>query len=115
MEFSNSRDIVNLEPDLGLLKKLNCRALIITAKGDGDFANYDFVSRYFAPKVGIDEDPVCASAHCRLIPYWATKLKKEKMIAFQPSKRGGIIKCQDLQNRVLISGQAVTVMKCELC
>jgi predicted PhzF superfamily epimerase YddE/YHI9 len=72
---------------------------------------YDFISRYFAPKVGINEDPVCASAHCRLIPYWSKKLNKLDMIAYQASARGGIIKCKNLGNRVLISGKAVTVLE----
>ena len=115
IEFESSSKIANINPDLRLLKELECRALIITSKGDGNFIKYDFISRYFAPKVGIDEDPVCASAHCRLIPYWSDKLKKDKLIAYQLSKRGGIIKCQNIEDRVLISGQAITVMRGELC
>lgn len=115
MEFATSEAVVRLQPDLARLKLLDFRALIVTAKGDGEFVNYDFISRYFAPKVGIDEDPVCASAHCRLIPYWSEKLHKKKMIAYQPSKRGGVIICEDLVNRVLIAGKAVTVTKGELC
>ena len=75
---------------------------------------YDFISRYFAPRVGINEDPVCASAHCRLIPYWSEKLNKTEMIAYQASARGGVIKCKNLGNRVLISGKAVTVIIGEL-
>jgi hypothetical protein len=74
----------------------------------------DFISRYFAPSVGIDEDPVCGSAHCRLIPYWAKKLKKDEMIAYQASMRGGIIRCKDLGDRVIISGQSISTHSYEL-
>ena len=91
-----------------LLKQIDVRALIATSRGENQF---DFMSRYFAPRVGINEDPVCASAHCRLIPYWTSKLGKTDMIAFQASERTGIIKCKNLGNRVLISGEAVTVFK----
>lgn len=110
MELENKDALVALEPKLERLKKINCRALIATAKG----TEYDFHSRYFAPSVGIDEDPVCASAHTRLIPYWSQKLGKMDMTAYQLSKRGGEIRCKNLGNRVLISGEAVTVMKADL-
>jgi PhzF family phenazine biosynthesis protein len=107
-ELASEKELKNLNVDLELLKTFEYRALIATCKGE---KKYDFMSRYFAPKVGIDEDPVCASAHCRLIPYWAQKLQKREMLAYQASSRGGIIKCQNLGNRVLISGEAVTVFK----
>ncbi len=110
MEFENEEALAALEPKLELLKKIECRALIATAAG----TKYDFHSRYFAPSVGIDEDPVCASAHCRLIPYWSEKLQKTDMMAYQLSSRGGELKCKNLVNRVLISGEAVTVMKANL-
>ena len=109
MEFEDEAILRALTPDLNLLKTIKCRALIATAKG----TKYDFHSRYFAPSVGIDEDPVCASAHCRLIPYWSAKLQKSEMIAFQSSKRGGVLKCRNLGNRVEIAGEAVTVFKSE--
>ncbi|MDJ1305836.1 MAG: PhzF family phenazine biosynthesis protein [Candidatus Midichloria sp.] len=115
MEFEKIEQIIELRPNLQLLSEIEFRALIVTAKGTGKFHEYDFVSRYFAPRVGINEDPVCASAHCRLIPYWSAKLGKGSLIAYQASKRGGIISCEDLQNRVLISGTATTVIKGELC
>lgn len=111
MEFASEEELYDLKPNLEELKKIKCRALIATAKGEGE---YDFLSRYFAPRVGIDEDPVCASAHCLLIPYWSKKLGKKNMMAYQASKRGGIIKCQDMGERVLISGEAVTIYKTEL-
>lgn len=110
MEFT-PQDLKKLKPDLELLKKINVRALISTAAGENEF---DFMSRYFAPKVGINEDPVCASAHCRLIPYWTHKTGKTEMLAFQASERTGVIKCRNLGNRVLISGEAVTVFKGDL-
>ena len=104
-ELKDKSEIINFIPNLNLILKLPYRALLITSRDQ----EFDFISRYFAPIVGIDEDPVCGSAHCRLIPYWSKKLKKDKMIAYQASKRGGIIKCQNLRDRVLISGQAITV------
>lgn len=106
MEFEDRAQLAKLVPNLELLKKVDCRALIATARG----IEYDFHSRYFAPRVGINEDPVCASAHCRLIPYWSQKLGKDEMTSYQLSARGGILKCKNLGNRVLISGEAVTVM-----
>lgn len=90
------------KPNLALIKKLPFRALLITAQG----TKYDFVSRYFAPSVGIDEDPVCGSAHCRLIPYWSHKLSLNHMIAYQSSKRTGVIRCENLKSSVVIKGQA---------
>ena len=105
MEYKDMEQLKQVNPDLNLLKKLDVRALITTAQD----TEYDFASRYFAPKVGIDEDPVCASAHCRLIPYWSSKLKKDEMIAYQASSRGGVLKCKNLINNVLISGEAVTI------
>lgn len=107
VELASEQELIELEPNLEALKKVDCRALIATSKAK----DYDFMSRYFAPKVGINEDPVCASAHCRLIPYWSEKLGKDKMIAYQASKRSGVIKCKNLKDRVLISGEAVTVFK----
>lgn len=110
-DMNSLSDLLALTPDLEKLKLIDCRALIATCKGENGF---DFHSRYFAPSVGINEDPVCASAHSRLIPYWSLRLNKSEMLAHQASKRGGILRCKDLQNRVLISGQAVLVMKSEL-
>lgn len=110
MEFDSEQTLLDLKVDLDALKKIECRALIATAPG----TEYDFHSRYFAPSVGIEEDPVCASAHCRLIPYWSAKLDKTEMLAYQSSKRGGTLKCKNLGNRVLISGEAVTVMEADL-
>lgn len=105
--FSSENDIIELNPDMMALKKLDLRGVIVTAKGD----KVDFVSRFFAPKFGIDEDPVTGSAHCALIPYWTNKLNKKNLHAYQVSQRGGELFCRDCGNRVKISGQAVTFMK----
>jgi PhzF family phenazine biosynthesis protein len=112
MEFENQDALYALEPDLSALAKLNVRALIATAKAD--VGKYDFLSRYFAPKVGIFEDPVCASAHCSLIPYWSAKLGKKEMLVYQASKRGGELLCKDLGSRVIISGKAIQIGCLEL-
>lgn len=104
-------DVVNLQPNLSLIEQLDCRAVIVTASGDN---HYDFVSRYFAPKVGIPEDPVCGSAHCRLTPFWSHILKKNKFFAYQASSRGGQLKLGLDKDRVLIGGQSVTVSVSEL-
>ncbi len=105
--FSSEKAIVELKPDMGLLKKLDLRGVIVTAKGD----KVDFVSRFFAPKFGIDEDPVTGSAHCALIPYWAKKLNKKNVHAHQVSERGGELFCKDCGDRVVIAGRAVKFME----
>jgi PhzF family phenazine biosynthesis protein len=88
--------------------KIDCRGLIITAKGE---APYDFISRFFAPRVGVEEDPVTGSAHCKLAHYWQQKLQKDSFIAYQASRRGGELHIQVQQDRVLLKGKAVTVME----
>jgi len=94
-------------PDLALLERMEPRGLIITARGDRS----DFVSRFFAPKVGIPEDPVTGSAHCVLTPYWASVLGKQDLHAFQVSKRGGELWCRDAGERILISGRAAPYLE----
>lgn len=105
--FSNEKAIVELKPDMALLKKLDLRGVIVTAKGD----EVDFVSRFFAPRFGIDEDPVTGSAHCALTPYWAKRLSKKEVHAHQVSQRGGELFCKDCGDRVVIAGRAVTFME----
>jgi PhzF family phenazine biosynthesis protein len=105
--FSNENDIIELYPDMALLKKLDLRGVIVTAQGK----NVDFVSRFFAPKFGVNEDPVTGSAHCALIPYWANKLNKRNLHAYQVSQRGGELFCKDCGNRVIVSGRAVQFME----
>lgn len=99
-----------LQPDLRALSKLDCRGVIVTAQG----TKVDFVSRFFAPQSGIDEDPVTGSAHCTLTPYWTSKLNKKELTAQQRSKRGGNLHCELLENRVNISGKAILYMKGEI-
>ncbi|MBW2621739.1 MAG: PhzF family phenazine biosynthesis protein [Deltaproteobacteria bacterium] len=100
--FASEDQVRELHPDMKRLRDLDLRGVIVTARGD----EADFVSRFFAPKVGIDEDPVTGSAHTVLIPYWSQKLNKKDMKALQVSQRGGEIFCQDRGERVLISGHA---------
>lgn len=104
--LSDTESVENLVPNLSLIEKIPCRAIIVTALGAEP---YDFVSRYFAPSVGIPEDPVCGSAHCRLAPFWSKILHKDQFLAYQASKRGGILKLDFQGERVTLSGQAVTV------
>ncbi|MHB1146538.1 MAG: PhzF family phenazine biosynthesis protein [Lutibacter sp.] len=110
VELENESVIKNLNPNFHLLTQLESSGIIVTSKGD----SVDFVSRFFAPKIGINEDPVTGSAHTLLIPYWAKKLNKKKLEAIQLSKRTGILKCEYLNNRVEMSGQAVTYLKGQL-
>jgi len=101
-----------MDPDMRLLKDVTGRGVIVTSPSDeGDF---DFVSRFFAPAVGIDEDPVTGSAHCCLGPYWAAKLGKTSMFGFQASPRGGTVGVEVKGDRVILRGQAVTVLRGEL-
>jgi predicted PhzF superfamily epimerase YddE/YHI9 len=93
-------------PDPALLRELDRRAVCITAQGEG----CDFVSRFFAPKCGVDEDPVTGSAHCMLTPFWSRRLQRRSLDARQLSARGGEIRCEDRGERVLLSGRAVAVI-----
>ena len=104
--FKTEAEVAALNPNFRLLKTIDTRGIIATAKGD----KVDFISRFFAPAAGVDEDPVTGSAHSQLTPYWSNKLKKNKLDARQISKRGGELRCEMKGNRVLISGQAVTYL-----
>ena len=108
--FNNEEEIIKIVPNLNVIEKLPYNGIIITAPGE----NVDFVSRFFAPKLGIAEDPVTGGAHCELIPYWSRRLNKQNMIAKQLSKRGGLIYCSYLGGRVTIGGKATTYMQGEL-
>jgi PhzF family phenazine biosynthesis protein len=100
--FESEKTVMEIQPDFALLKQLNCRGVIITAPGD----QCDFVSRFFAPRVGVPEDPVTGSAHCVLIPYWAAVLGKNDLYALQVSRRGGELFCGLEGERVRIAGNA---------
>jgi PhzF family phenazine biosynthesis protein len=109
VELPSEDYVRSLQPDFPLMKLLPAHGVIVTAPADT--AGIDFVSRYFAPAIGINEDPVTGSAHCSLAPYWQQKLGKSDFVARQVSARGGTLKVQLKGDRVFISGQAVTVMK----
>ena len=112
VEVATEGELQNVEPDFRLLKNVTGRGVIVTSRSDsGDF---DFVSRFFAPAAGIDEDPVTGSAHCCLGPYWGPKLNKDEMFAYQASLRGGVVGVELKGDRVILRGRAVTVAKGEL-
>ncbi len=105
--FDTEQDILDLELNIDELKKLDGFGVIVTAKGE----DVDFVSRFFAPKAGIDEDPVTGSAHCTLVPYWKNKLNKNQFVAWQLSERGGKLYCTDVGETVKIAGEAVSYLE----
>jgi len=105
--LENEQRVRDLEPNLTALARMDCRGLIVTARGK----SADFVSRFFAPAVGIPEDPVTGSSHCVLVPYWAGVLKKESLHAIQVSKRGGELFCRDRGSRVSIAGRAALYLE----
>ncbi len=108
--YEHEEQVRSLSPDFGRLAQLDKRAVCVTAPG----RDVDFVSRYFAPKMGVPEDPVTGSAHCKLVPYWSARLGKKELTAHQVSKRGGRLNCTFDGSRVRMAGQAVTVMQAEL-
>jgi PhzF family phenazine biosynthesis protein len=108
--FDSEEIIRNMNPNFYLLKQTDARGIIVTAKGN----KVDFVSRFFAPGVGIDEDPVTGSAHTTLVPFWSEKLNKTEFTALQLSERGGELWCSLVGNRVLIAGKAVTYLRGEI-
>jgi len=112
VEVDSEATVRTMAPDFTALRKVEARGIIVTARADG--GKFDFVSRFFAPGSGIDEDPVTGSAHCSLTPYWAPLLDKLEMTAYQASARGGVVRVRLAGDRVKISGQAVTVMVGEL-
>ncbi len=108
-----SEDIVRtLQPDFAILATLPVQGAMVTSRATT--AGYDFVSRYFAPRAGINEDPVTGSSHCCLTPFWSQRLGKDHMVAYQASARGGVLRVQMQGGRVILSGQAVTVLRGEL-
>ncbi len=104
--FNSEEVIRSIKPDFEILNELDCLGIIISAVGNDS----DFVSRFFAPGAGINEDPVTGSAYTTLIPYWSNKLGKKELHAFQVSERQGEVFCKDLGERVEISGQAITYL-----
>ncbi len=105
--YESEKTVRNLKPDFAALKKYEFHGVIVTSPADSP--QYDFVSRFFAPAIGVDEDPVTGSSHCTLAPFWGERLRKSTMTALQVSARGGELKLRVSAERVYISGQAVTV------
>ena len=112
LELTDAEELRDLNPDFVGLSSLPVRGLIVTAKSD--VPEYAFLSRFFAPAAGINEDPVTGSAHCALAPFWGERLGKSEMTAFQASTRGGVVKVKLVADRVLLRGQAVTVLRGKL-
>ena len=108
--LDNEEALKSLNPNFSKLINLDGQGLIVSSQSN----EYDFVSRYFCPKFGIDEDPVTGSAHTTLIPYWSDKLNSADMLAKQVSERGGVLHCKNQDTRVLIGGKAVLYMKGEI-
>jgi predicted PhzF superfamily epimerase YddE/YHI9 len=95
-------EVRDLKPDMALLAKLDCACIAVTAKG----SEYDCVSRVFAPAFGINEDPVTGSTHCMIAPYWSRRLNRQNITAFQASARSGILYCECIGEKVIVSGKA---------
>lgn len=110
VELESEAAVRGLTPNFAALTTLDVRGTIVTSRGAG----YDFVSRCFFPKVGVDEDPVTGSAHCALAPYWAARLGRAEMTGYQASARGGVVRVRLAGDRVFLGGQAVTVLEGQL-
>lgn len=109
IELESAEAVRKVVPDFTLLSSISGRGFIVTSRSDS--SQYDFISRFFAPAAGINEDPVTGSAHCCLGPYWAKKLGREELTGYQASARGGVVKVRVGDDRVYLGGQAVTVMR----
>ena len=112
VEVENAEIVRRVRPDFARLKEIDVRGVILTSRSDTP--EYDFISRFFAPRVGVNEDPVTGSSHCCLGPYWGQKLGKREMKAYQASVRGGVLNIRLEGDRVYLGGQAVTIFKAEL-
>ena len=112
IEVAGEAEVRGLTPDFGRLRTLPIRGVIVTSRAST--AGVDFVSRFFAPGVGVDEDPVTGSAHCALAPHWTSRLSKIDLVGYQASPRGGTVRVRVAGDRVKLAGQAVTVLRGEL-
>jgi PhzF family phenazine biosynthesis protein len=112
IEVETEDELRALDPDHARLRTIPVRGVIVTSRSSD--LRFDFVSRFFAPGSGVDEDPVTGSAHCALTPYWAKKLGKTEMTAYQASARGGVVHVRLAGDRVKLSGRAVTILRGEL-
>jgi PhzF family phenazine biosynthesis protein len=111
--LDSEKSVREIRPDFGLMSKLPVHGVIVTSLAN-ETSKFDFISRFFAPQFGINEDPVTGSAHCCLAPFWRDRLHKPEFLAYQASARGGVIKVRYEGDRVYLSGQAVTVLRGEL-
>jgi PhzF family phenazine biosynthesis protein len=112
VEVASEGILRGLKPNFRLLAEIPVRGVIVTARSETN--GFDFVSRFFAPAVGVNEDPVTGSAHCCLAPYWSSRLGKKELLAYQASARGGVLRVRLNGDRVILAGQAVTVLRGEL-
>jgi PhzF family phenazine biosynthesis protein len=112
VEIDSEKILRRINPDFSLLATIPMRGVIVTSPSISK--EYDFVSRFFAPQVGVNEDPVTGSAHCCLAPYWGAKLGRNEMVGYQASSRGGTVRVRVAKDRVYLSGQAVTILRGEL-
>ena len=108
VEVESETVVRSIRPDFKLLAEVCDRGVMVTSVADE--ADFDFVSRFFAPAVGVDEDPVTGSAHCCLAPYWRERLAKDELVGFQASRRGGVVRTRSNGDRVYLAGQAVTIL-----
>ena len=109
VELVSEEEVRSMSPDFALLGRIEVRGVIVTSRSVD--ADYDFISRFFAPWAGIDEDPVTGSAHCCLGPYWQKQLGKSEFVAYQASARGGVVHVRVTDNRTYLGGKAVTVLR----
>lgn len=112
VEVDSEETVRSIKPDFALLGRISSRGVMITSRATSP--EYDFISRFFAPGVGINEDPVTGSAHCCLGPFWSERLGKNELVAYQASSRGGIVRVRVSGERVYLGGQAITVLRGEL-
>ena len=108
--YDSYEDVLSIDPEHYALQKLDRRGVIVTSLAPPE-SPADFVSRFFCPKFGVPEDPVCGSAHCMLVPYWASEINKSNFLAHQVSKRGGEVYCKLIDDRVELKGKAVRYLK----
>jgi len=112
VEVESEEIVRNIKPDFSLLMSVATRGIIVTSLASSK--DYDFVSRFFAPQAGVNEDPVTGSAHCCLSPFWSKQLGKDELVGYQASARGGVVRVRLSGDRVYLGGQAVTVLQGEL-
>lgn len=112
VELADEKQVRTLSPDPGQLRRIDARGIIVTSAAVAP--QFDFVSRFFGPRVGVDEDPVTGSAHCALAPFWSGRLGRDQLTGYQVSSRGGTVRTRIQGDRVVLGGQAITVLRAEL-